>query len=96
MGASFRNIGEITSLAGCDRLTIAPALLEELGKTEGTLQRVLTDNGRRRSDQAREGAGRKAVSQADTDKPSWRMARYHGADAPASGLFALTFFPLAL
>jgi len=45
MGASFRNIGEITALAGCDRLTIAPALLEELGKTEGTLQRVLTDNG---------------------------------------------------
>ena len=45
MGASFRNIGEITSLAGCDRLTIAPALLEELGKTEGTLQRVLSDNG---------------------------------------------------
>ena len=45
MGASFRNIGEITSLAGCDRLTIAPALLEELGKTEGTLQHVLTDNG---------------------------------------------------
>lgn len=45
MGASFRNIGEITSLAGCDRLTIAPTLLEELGKTEGALQRVLTDNG---------------------------------------------------
>ena len=45
MGASFRNIGEITSLAGCDRLTIAPALLEELGKTEGTLQRVLSDHG---------------------------------------------------
>ena len=45
MGASFRNIGEITSLAGCDRLTIAPALLEELGKTEGTLQRVLSDTG---------------------------------------------------
>lgn len=45
MGASFRNIGEITALAGCDRLTIAPALLEELGKTEGTLQRVLSDNG---------------------------------------------------
>jgi transaldolase len=30
MGASFRNIGEITELAGCDYLTIAPALLEEL------------------------------------------------------------------
>ncbi|WP_105899456.1 transaldolase, partial [Haemophilus influenzae] len=30
MGASFRNVGEITELAGCDRLTIAPALLKEL------------------------------------------------------------------
>ncbi|KAJ5981212.1 hypothetical protein N7499_001775 [Penicillium canescens] len=30
MGASFRNVGEITELAGCDYLTIAPALLEEL------------------------------------------------------------------
>ncbi|HEY8117986.1 MAG TPA: transaldolase [Methylophilaceae bacterium] len=45
MGASFRNIGEITALAGCDRLTIAPALLEELGKTEGSLPRVLSDKG---------------------------------------------------
>ncbi len=30
MGASFRNTGEITELAGCDYLTIAPKLLEEL------------------------------------------------------------------
>ena len=30
MGASFRNVGEITELAGCDYLTIAPALLEQL------------------------------------------------------------------
>ena len=30
MGASFRNAGEITELAGCDRLTIAPGLLDEL------------------------------------------------------------------
>ncbi|KAK8013437.1 transaldolase [Apiospora marii] len=30
MGASFRNIGEITELAGCDYLTISPDLLEEL------------------------------------------------------------------
>lgn len=30
MGASFRNTGEIKQLAGCDRLTIAPALLEQL------------------------------------------------------------------
>ena len=42
MGASFRNIGEIEALAGCDRLTIAPALLEELSKDEGVLERRLS------------------------------------------------------
>jgi len=41
MGASFRNIGEITELAGCDLLTISPALLAELDKTEGELPRKL-------------------------------------------------------
>ncbi len=41
MGASFRNIGEITELAGCDLLTIAPKLLDELQKSEGTLERKL-------------------------------------------------------
>jgi transaldolase len=41
MGASFRNIGEIIELAGCDLLTIAPKLLEELSTTEGTLKRKL-------------------------------------------------------
>lgn len=41
MGASFRNIGEIEALAGCDRLTIAPALLDQLAKDEGVLNRVL-------------------------------------------------------
>jgi transaldolase len=37
MGASFRNIGEITELAGCDLLTIAPKLLAELDSKEGDL-----------------------------------------------------------
>lgn len=32
MGASFRNVGEIIALAGCDKITISPALLKELGK----------------------------------------------------------------
>jgi transaldolase len=41
MGASFRNSGEIIELAGCDLLTIAPKLLDELQKTEGTLERKL-------------------------------------------------------
>ncbi|HWE51294.1 MAG TPA: transaldolase [Bryobacteraceae bacterium] len=41
MGASFRNVGEITELAGCDLLTISPPLLAELAKTEGELPRRL-------------------------------------------------------
>ena len=41
MGASFRNTGEIEALAGCDRLTIAPALLDQLSKDQSTLERKL-------------------------------------------------------
>ena len=41
MGASFRNIGEITELAGCDLLTIAPKLLAELDSQQGDLPRKL-------------------------------------------------------
>ncbi|MDF2973004.1 MAG: transaldolase [Microvirga sp.] len=42
MGASFRNIGEIEALAGCDRLTISPALLDELAGSQGELPRKLS------------------------------------------------------
>ncbi len=38
MGASFRNSGQIEALAGCDRLTISPALLQQLAEDEGALQ----------------------------------------------------------
>lgn len=41
MGASFRNKGEIEALAGCDRLTISPQLLDELAKDPGDLPRRL-------------------------------------------------------
>jgi len=41
MGASFRNIGEIIELAGCDLLTISPNLLKELQQTEGILEKKL-------------------------------------------------------
>lgn len=41
MGASFRNTGEIEALAGCDRLTIGPALLDQLAADEGALPRRL-------------------------------------------------------
>jgi len=42
MGASFRSAGEIEALAGCDRLTISPALMDELSKDSGTLTRKLS------------------------------------------------------
>ncbi|GAA3534865.1 transaldolase [Zobellella aerophila] len=45
MGASFRNTGEILELAGCDRLTIGPNLLEELSQAEGEVVRKLADKG---------------------------------------------------
>jgi transaldolase len=42
MGASFRNTGEIEAIAGCDRLTISPQLLEQLSKDDGALVRKLS------------------------------------------------------
>ncbi|MCF6362685.1 MAG: transaldolase [Gammaproteobacteria bacterium] len=50
MGASFRNIDEITQLAGCDLLTIAPALMEELQASEGELPRWLSPEMAREAD----------------------------------------------
>lgn len=45
MGASFRNVGEVLALAGCDRLTISPGLLAELSQQQGELTVHLTDSG---------------------------------------------------
>ncbi len=58
MGASFRNIGEIQALAGCDRLTISPALLKELDEIEADLPRQLSPLGASSSPQ-------EALAQAD-------------------------------
>ena len=44
MGASFRNVGEILELAGCDRLTISPQLLQELEDSQGeVIQKLVAD-----------------------------------------------------
>lgn len=45
MGASFRNTGEILELAGCDKLTISPGLMEQLASAQGTLETKLIDSG---------------------------------------------------
>ena len=47
MGASFRNIGQIQALAGCDRLTISPELLAELDASSDALPRKLANDGSR-------------------------------------------------
>jgi len=58
MGASFRNLGQIEALAGCDRLTISPELLEKLAAESGELPRRLSpeaggDEARLEIDEAR-------------------------------------------
>jgi len=72
MGASFRNLGEITELAGCDLLTIAPSLLEELASTEAPLPRKLDP----------EKARAARVERIAMDEATFR--RMHAADKMAS------------
>ncbi len=52
MGASFRNIDQIRQLAGCDRLTISPGLMQELADSGDSLIKIL-DAGNARSDDAK-------------------------------------------
>ncbi|MEX2607622.1 MAG: transaldolase [Kiritimatiellia bacterium] len=53
MGASFRNVGEILALAGCDLLTISPALLKTLQDSEEPFERALSPDTAKESDQTR-------------------------------------------
>lgn len=50
MGASFRNVGEIQQLAGCDLLTISPKLLEELEKSTDAIKKVLNQDAAKKCD----------------------------------------------
>ena len=70
MGASFRNAGEIEALAGCDRLTISPALLEELASDRGALTQRLSAAGADSAD------GRSSLSESE-----FRYALNHDAMA---------------
>ncbi|MFT5758430.1 MAG: transaldolase [Alteromonadaceae bacterium] len=51
MGASFRNVGEILALAGCDRLTISPPLMDELANSEEPVQQKLFANQEQRANE---------------------------------------------
>jgi transaldolase len=50
MGASFRNTGQITALAGCDLLTISPELLAQLAASQAPLERALSAQGAQKMD----------------------------------------------
>jgi transaldolase len=50
MGASFRNVGQITALAGCDLLTISPELLATLQASDAPLTRALDPQAARDAD----------------------------------------------
>jgi transaldolase len=71
MGASFRNLGEIIELAGCDLLTIAPNFMLELGETTGTLVRKLDPDKARAMD----------IPKVSLDEAEFRAA--HAADPMA-------------
>ncbi len=64
MGASFRNVGEILALAGCDALTIAPQFLAELAASTGEVQRRLDPDEARALD----------LPKIDLDEPAFRWA----------------------
>jgi len=72
MGASFRNTGEITQLAGCDFLTISPSLLKELSDAKNELPRILSP----------EEATAQLMEKISFDEKSFRFA--HNEDAMAS------------
>ncbi|MDE3062727.1 MAG: transaldolase [Acidobacteriota bacterium] len=72
MGASFRNTGEITELAGCDLLTISPQLLAELEATQADLPRKLDAKA----------AASMAIERITVDKATFE--RMHAADRMAS------------
>ena len=63
MGASFRNIGQITELAGCDLLTISPNLLEELQNSEDALEKKLDADA----------AAEKDIERLELDEKSFRF-----------------------
>jgi transaldolase len=71
MGASFRKAGQITALAGCDLLTIAPELLEQLRGAEGSLRRRLSP----------EDAKRESLTRIALDEKAFRWM--HNEDAMA-------------
>lgn len=64
MGASFRNVGQIAALAGCDLLTISPELLAELAASDAPLTHALDAKAAKSTD----------IAKASFDEPAFRFA----------------------
>jgi transaldolase len=88
MGASFRNVGQITALAGCDLLTIAPELMAQLAASQEPLPRALDAEAARALDlepvQYDEAGFRLALNRTPWPPRSWPRASACSSRMPAS------------
>jgi transaldolase len=89
MGASFRNIGEIVELAGCELLTISPDLLKELAATEGTLVPKLTPEAARAAKVVKVAADERSFRWAMNEDPMATEKLAQGIRAFAADLVKL-------
>jgi len=89
MGASFRNMGEITELAGVDLLTISPKLLEELQNSEGTLERKLSPEISAKSDIEKISMDKDTFDKMHAENPMAREKLTAGIDGFAKALETL-------
>jgi transaldolase len=89
MGASFRNVGEIVELAGCDLLTIAPSFLAELQNTEGALVRKLDPDRARRLEVAKFEVSEAAFRQAHDADPMAKEKLAEGIAGFSKAIVAL-------
>jgi len=89
MGASFRNIGEIEELAGCDLLTISPKLLDELRSTERVLARKLDPAAARERDVERITMDQATCDRMHADDPMAKEKLAEGSEGFSKAIVAL-------
>jgi hypothetical protein len=83
MGASFRNVGQITALAGCDLLTISPELLAQLQASEAPLQSALDADAARAMDLPAVHLDDEAASAGRSTRMRWPPRSWPKASAPS-------------
>ena len=89
MGASFRNLGEICELAGCDLLTIAPKFLTKLRENTGALPRRLDPEGHKSKDIAQIAMGKEIFEKMHTEDRMANEKLAEGIEGFSKALVAL-------